>query len=111
MNNEQLPKYETNDPKGWCGDPSRGAALGRGPAIRPADPIGFSGKVVLRRIRLFGDYDSLGTYWGGGGSPLYWYAANDADGETILEGELRASDRADAKEQVRAKYPNARFYR
>ena len=23
------PDYTTNDPKGWCGDPARGAALGR----------------------------------------------------------------------------------
>jgi hypothetical protein len=30
------PSYKTHDPKGWCGDPQRGAALGRH-AHKPAD--------------------------------------------------------------------------
>src|SRR5690606_26966366 len=25
----KAPSYSTNDPKGWCGDPRRGAAMGR----------------------------------------------------------------------------------
>jgi hypothetical protein len=100
-------KYADHDPKGWCGDPSRGAALGRGPEIR-AD-ADFDGKVTLRRIRLHGDYDSLGTYWGQG-EPLYWYVAVGEEGYE-LEGELRAGSRDDAKAAIRAKYPKARFYR
>lgn len=53
--------YEKNDPKGWGGDPSRGAALGRRD-ITPAPPFGT---VIVQEIRLdrYG-YDALGTYWG-----------------------------------------------
>ncbi len=53
--------YEKNDPKGWGGDPSRGAALGRRD-ITPAPPFGT---VTVQEIRLDRDgYDALGTYWG-----------------------------------------------
>lgn len=101
------PSYKTNDPRGWCGDPSRGAALGR-PTIQDADktaPV----KLYVRRVRLNGDYDSNGTYFGGGPGtlPLYWVA--DASGE--VDFMLRAHDRDDAKEQALAQYPAARFFR
>lgn len=105
-----LPDYKTHDPRGWCGDPQRGAALGRGPAIVDVDPATFTGKMVLRRIHLHGDYDQLGTYWGSG-APLYWYAASDADGNTLVDGVTRAEDREHAKEIVRSKFPKVRFYR
>lgn len=53
--------YEKNDPKGWGGDPSRGAALGRRD-ITPAPPVGT---VTVQEICLDRDgYDPLGTYWG-----------------------------------------------
>jgi len=100
------PSYKTNDPKGWCGDPTRGAALGRRDILdAPAD---FAGKLVLNRIYLTGDYDSNGTYWGGGPGtlPLYWYA--DDDGQ--IDACLRAKDREDAKRQILEKYEKARFH-
>jgi hypothetical protein len=98
--------YKLRDPKGWCGDPRRGAALGRS---HVEGDLKYAGKMALRRVYLNGDYDSLGTYWGGGGgSPIYWYASED-EGQTI-EGTVRAKSRADAKAQVRAMYPNARFH-
>jgi len=104
------PSYSTNDPRGWGGDPRRGAALGRS-SIRANEPSTFSGKVTLRRVYIdSGGYDPNGTYFGFG-APLYWYAAEDEDGTIIVDDMLRAHSREDAKEQVRAKYPNARFYR
>jgi len=101
-----MPSYSTNDPKGWCGDPSRGAALGRA-TIQDADPEEVTGKLYLRRVRLdSGGYDPNGTYFGIG-NPLYWCA--DADGE--IDFMLRAFDREDAKEEVREVYPHAKFWR
>lgn len=104
------PSYTTNDPLGWGGDPSRGAALGRS-SIRAEEPESFRGKLTLRRIRIdSGGYDSNGTYFGFG-APLYWYACEDENGETIIDDMIRADSREGAKEKIRAKYPNARFYR
>ena len=70
----------------------------------------FSGKMTLRRVYLdSGGYDPNGTYFGGG-APLYWYAAEPEDGE-IIDGMLRATTRAKAKDEVRKMYPKARFWR
>lgn len=98
-----MPSYETHDPKGWCGDPKRGAALGRASIIGAYD-----GKsMALRYIPLdSGGYDKLGTYWGHG-RRLYWAASQDGEIELML----RADDRDDAKAQVRAQYPGAKFKR
>jgi hypothetical protein len=99
------PDYKDNDPRGWCGDPSRGAALGRADvhAIDRAASI----KLYLRRVELdAGGYDRNGTYWGGG-EPLYWYA----DGEGQVDAVIRALGRDDAKRLIRGRYPNARFFR
>jgi hypothetical protein len=101
---EKGPSYKTNDPVGWCGDRSRGAALGRA-TIHNA-PKEFSGKLTLRRKYLNnGGYDENGTYFGHG-APLYWYASEDGE----IDAVLRASSREDAKEQIRKMYPKARFY-
>jgi hypothetical protein len=98
------PNYATNDPKGWCGDPKRGAALGRPSDHGPAD---FAGKLTLRRIHLDqGGYDPNGTYFGIG-APLYWVASEDGS----IDYMLRACDRANAKVMVSHRYPRARFYR
>lgn len=99
------PSYKTNDPRGWCGDSRRGAAMGR-PTIREASPE-FSDRLTLRRVHLnSGGYDCNGTYFGTG-VPLYWYA--DADGK--IDAMLRATDREDAKRRIADHYPMARFYR
>ena len=99
------PSYKTNDPKGWCGDPHRGAAMGRS-SIREVDssaPV----KLVLQKVRLdSGGYDINGTYFGGGGDSVYWFA-ND---EGTVDGTLRAASRSAAKKQVREEYSEARFY-
>lgn len=98
-----MPDYKDNDPKGWCGDPSRGAAMGRGD-YHDADPE-LPVKLTLRRVRLNGDYDSNGTYFGFG-RPLYWYA--DSEGE--IDAMLRADSRVQAKAEIRKRYPLARFH-
>lgn len=104
-----MPSYQTWDPKGWCGDPERGAALGR-PSICDGEP---EGKMTLRLVRMCsccGAYDENGTYFGAVDrwtSPLYWYADEGGNVDDVL----RAPNRDTAKTQVLAKYPKARFYR
>jgi hypothetical protein len=108
--------YKTNDPKGWCGDSRRGAAMGR--SSHHGDPD-FEYKFVLRKVDLnSGGYDSNGTYFGGG-KPLYWYASSNhegtaKDGEVIevqaVDAVLRANNRNDAKAMIREQYPNSRFF-
>jgi len=99
-----MPNYSDRDPKGWCGDPRRGAALGR-TDWRQGEP---EGKLTLRHIRLDnGGYDNLGTYWGVG-ERLYWCADDGGN----VDFNFRARDRESAKEYVRETYyPNARFFR
>jgi hypothetical protein len=94
------PDYATNDPKGWCGDPKRGAAMGR-----PSDHSpGFAGKLHIRRIVLnMGGYDRNGTYFGIG-APLYWVASECGEVDYVL----RAADRTWARTMVLAKYPEAK---
>ena len=102
-----MPSYKTHDPRGWGGDPSRGAALGR-PTVIDGSP---SGRLYLRKVPLdAGGYDPNGTYFGAcihGVPPLYWYA--DAGGN--IDAVLRANDRDDAKRQIRERIPGARFWR
>lgn len=64
-------------------------------------------KTSLRKIRIDnGGYDSGGAYWGIG-QPLYW-AGSDCG---TIDLWFRAPTRDDAKDHVRSKFPNARFYR
>ncbi len=101
---KSMADYSTHDPKGWCGDASRGAAMGRPTVKGPAD---FTGRLCLRRSYLDnGGYDSNGTYFGHG-APLYWYANDDGE----IDGMLRAGDRESAREQVLALYPKAKVRR
>ena len=70
-------------------------------------------KVTLQRVRLNqGGYTDRGHYYGNG-APLYWYCIEQQiDGHwEVFDKYIRASDRANAKEQVRARFPQATFYR
>lgn len=97
------PDYARNDPKGWCGDPKRGAAMGRPSNHEP----GYSGKLTLRRITLnMGGYDANGTYFGIG-APLYWVSSPDGEVDYML----RAADRTWARTMVLVKYPEAKVRR
>ena len=100
-----MTDYKDRDPKGWGGDPSRGAALGR-PTIHDA-PKDFSDKLCLRRSYLdAGGYDSNGTYFGSG-DPLYWYASECGE----VDAMLRARSRTEARAKVLAIYPKAKIRR
>ena len=80
-----------------------GAPMGR----RGNYAAGEGTKFSLQRIRLDrGGYDPCGAYWGLG-KPLYWAFCE----ETSAEMFLRAGCRDDAKNKIRATYPNATFYR
>lgn len=97
-----MPDYKRHDPKGWCGDPKRGAALGR-PTVQD-ESKDYTGKLTLRRSYLDCDgYDSNGTYFGWG-KPLYWCANEN----NTIDFMLRAPDRQNARAQVLEKYPNAK---
>jgi len=100
-----MPDYGENDPKGWCGDPSRGAALGR-PTIRD-EPPEYTGHLYLWHVRLdAGGYDKNGTYFGAG-QRLYWCS----NMELTVDYMLRADDRASARELVLKDYPKAKVRR
>ena len=102
----ERPDYKTNDPRGWCGDPSRGAALGR-PTIHADNPESITGRLYLRKVRLdSGGYDTNGTYFGHGAS-LYWVA----NAEGTVDFMLRARNRKAARFVVLARYPNAKVRR
>lgn len=106
-----MPDYTVHDPKGWCGDPKRGAAMGRYDYL-PDDPEEYTGKLYLRRVRMIeqGDYDYLGTYWGANIDnigDIYWCASEDLEVDFCV----RAQNREHAKLHVLDKLPNARFFR
>jgi len=89
--------------KGWCGDPSRGAALGR-PGYHDH---GYKGRLYYSKIRLNrGGYDNLGTYFGVG-EPLYW-VHND---ECTVDFVIRAPSRKRARALILERYPNANVRR
>ena len=103
------PNYTTNDPKGWCGDPARGAAMGR-PSIHDAKP---EGPITLRETVLdSGGYDRNGTYFGQG-QALYWYADEDGNVDDVfrhpdeLDGFMWEENTQAAASVVRKRYPNA----
>lgn len=98
-----VPSYSTNDPRGWAGDPRRGAAMGRGSRHTP----NYAGKLYIRNIRLdTGGYDKNGTYFGHG-EPLYWIASENG----AVDYMVRAANRDDAKQKARSLYPRATFAR
>ncbi len=100
-----MPDYSRNDPKGWCGDPKRGAAMGRRSVLE--EDKDYSGVLFLQYVRLnSGGYDKNGTYFGHG-SRLYW-CANETG---TIDFMLRASDRADAREQLLKEFPKAKVRR
>jgi len=101
-----MPSYKTNDPRGWRGDPRRGAALGR-VTMHDPESTEVRGRLTLQRVKMSpcGAYDSNGTYFGVG-LPLYWCAYDDGDHE--IDFVFRAIDRSDARQHVLGLYPNAK---
>ncbi len=100
-----MPDYNTNDPKGYCGDPTRGAAMGR-PTIQNESKE-WEGKLTLKRSYLdSGGYDKNGTYFGVG-EPVYWCANEEGTIDFMLRGFSRAAARA----KVLVIYPSAKVRR
>lgn len=99
------PSYRHNNPRCWCGDPKRGAALGRHSYHEKTYTV--RSYAVLRRVRINGDgYDFLGTYWGIG-EQLWWCATSSYN----IDFCLRARTRKEAEETVRKMYPEIKFYK
>ena len=99
-----MTSYQTNDLKGWCGDPGRGSALGR-PTIQ--GELGEDETISIVRKQLDGDYDENGTYFGGGPDvdPLFWVSSESGG----IDYMIRAKGISDARAQVAAKYPTAKI--
>lgn len=98
---------------------ARGADMGR-VATLPIDSK-VNVKLHLIRVRLdSGGYDNGGAYWGLG-EPLYLTYSDEEYPSKVgaypmgrserVWYFLRASNRNEAKELVRAELPNAKFYR
>jgi len=90
---EPMFDYQKPD-RGWCGDPERGAAMGR------TSDLSHDTTVVLRMRRVpldEGGYDPGGTYWG---TPDDLFCVFDADGAMRY---LRAG----SLDEVRAEFPRA----
>lgn len=92
------PDYKRHDPRGWGGDPKRGASLGRPHIID--EPKSYNGILYIRKVPLSGGYDRLGTYWGIG-EPLYWVANT----EGTIDYCIRERTRRDAVRTVRGIFP------
>lgn len=98
-------RYVKNDPRGWCGDASRGAAMGRPHIGADRVPLGV---VRLHRVKINASgYDRLGTYFGLG-PPLWFAYGNDSEGGDI-EMTFRAENREGAESKVLHSYPTAKF--
>lgn len=98
-----IDNYKKHDPKGWMGDPSRGAAMGR-PYICALKPD-YSGYIYVREVVLDdGGYDCLGTYFGGSGQ-LWWCYVES--GDLYLDMVLRGNAETTTVE-LKKKFPNAR---
>lgn len=98
--NEEVegPDYGTWDPKGWCGDPRRGAAMGR--ITRKGE---LEGPLTVKEVYLYdGAYDRNGTYFGAG-DRLFWVASNDSEVDYIM----RAANRKVAIMVALEDYPGA----
>ncbi len=67
----------------------------------------------MRKLKwVDGDYDEQGAYWGYvRGTSIYWAQADVVGVDEIQEMFVRATSRDDAKEQVKVKYPLAKFKR
>lgn len=96
------PSYHP-DP-GWCGDPRRGASMGRASHGEPG-----TSRIYLRRVSLRGDYDPGGSYWGSNSRGRILFEAFDAD-ETFY-WTCRAASREDAVAQLRARFPEVILFR
>jgi hypothetical protein len=99
-----MPDYQDKDPKGFGGDPKRGAAMGR--HSYKGDPD-YEGVLFLRQVRIDSQgYDINGTYWGtreADQPKLWWYASEDGTIDRMQDG----MDFEQAAFLIRQEYPKA----
>ncbi len=89
-----------------------GSRMGRADSV-PSDATERESSCKLRLVKLRwvdGAYDQGGAYWGRTAGTNIYLATGDV-GEEVAEVYVRAASRKQAKEMVREKLPNARFYR
>jgi hypothetical protein len=86
--------YQKPD-RGWCGDPGRGAAMGRSSDL----PTDTHEPVTIRRVPIVDGYDPGGTYWG---EPDDLFCVFDGEGRVRY---LRAG----SIEAAKAQFPHAEF--
>jgi len=122
MSFETAKAFHEHLSHGWCGDPSRGAAMGWSLTPKAVDTVPV--KCRLFQVRLdSGGYDPQGYYYGLG-QTLWECQPEDLPGqpeydvEVANRGEIprepfrfRAGNRREAMDVVRESYPNARFFR
>ena len=100
--------FVTDDGQSWqC----TGSMMGRSNVL-PDDPVQRLLTCKLRMVRLKwvdGDYDSAGTYWGGGNGDSIYYATGDC-GDVQAKVFVRAKSRNEAKSLVREFLPRACFF-
>ena len=108
MSSQQLPKAYNQ----------YGSSMGRRAYHADGNEKYLPFRFRLNRVHLdSGGYDNGGAYWGTG-QPLYHAEADEIEWlekgqELWAEGPdffFRAYDRADAKDEVAHRYPNARFF-
>ena len=70
------PDLKVGEGAGWCGDPSRGAAMGRPSADH------MEGVIKIQPMEMVdGAYDKGGTYWGCGSHEMgFMYVLEDSEG-------------------------------
>lgn len=93
--------YKINDPMGWMGDPTRGAALGR---TTIQSELNGQTLFVTRTLLDEGGYDDNGTYFGIG-KPLFWVHSKDG----CFDYTIRATNLYLARQCVLVRYPKARI--
>jgi hypothetical protein len=86
--------YQKPD-RGWCGDPGRGAAMGRSSDL----PLDTHEPLTIRRVPIVDGYDPGGTYWG---EPNDLFCVFDGDGRVHYL-------RAESCEAAKAEFPHAEF--
>lgn len=97
----EFPDYSRNDPKGWSGDPKRGASLGRPKHYGDREK---KYQLFISEVELVDGYDVNGTYFGDG-MQLYWVA--DLDNE--VDYCFRAPDYHTVTWYTHARYPHGQL--
>ncbi len=95
-----MVSYKFNDPKGFGGDPKRGAALGRKSLL---GPYNFSGTLFFREVYVDSQgFDINGTYLGHLG-PWWWCASEDQKTDWVF----MAKNLEDARRKIYEKWPQS----